>query len=78
MQTTLPKLALGTWLMGGTKEPDPNNDDDRDIAVIKTAIDAGITLIDTAQNYADGRCEESVGEAIAGYHLFSVTASDIM
>ncbi len=53
--------------MGGTKEPDPNNDDDRDIAVIKTAIDAGITLIDTAQNYADGRCEELVGEAIAGY-----------
>jgi len=65
MQQQLPKLALGTWLMGGTKDPDPNNDDTRDIKVIKTAIESGVTLIDTAQNYADGRCEELVGEAIA-------------
>ena len=65
MQTDLPKLALGTWLIGGTKEPDPNNDDAKDISVIQTAIDSGITLIDTAQNYAAGRCEELVGEAIA-------------
>lgn len=64
--TELPKLALGTWLMGGTKEPDPNNDDAKDIAVIKTALDSGISLIDTAQNYAGGRCEELIGEAIVG------------
>lgn len=67
MQQELPKLALGTWLMGGTKEPDPNNDDKKDISVIRTAIDSGVTLIDTAQNYADGRCEELVGQAIASY-----------
>lgn len=67
MQTKLPKLALGTWLMGGTKDPDPNNDDAKDISVIKTAIDSGITLIDTAQNYAGGKCEELVGQAIADY-----------
>ncbi|HSX05250.1 MAG TPA: aldo/keto reductase [Candidatus Saccharimonadales bacterium] len=63
----LPKLALGTWLMGGTKEPDPQNDDAHDIAVVKTALDSGITLIDTAQNYAAGKCEELVGAAVAGY-----------
>lgn len=63
--TELPKLALGTWLMGGTKDPDPNNDDARDIQVIRTAIESGITLIDTAQNYAAGRCEELVGQAIS-------------
>lgn len=67
MTSKLPKLALGTWLMGGTKDPDPNNDDQGDIAVIKTAIDFGITLIDTAQNYADGKCEHLVGQAIAEY-----------
>jgi len=67
MQTELPKLALGTWLMGGTKKPDPNNDDTKDISVITTAINSGITLIDTAQNYADGKCEELVGQAIADY-----------
>lgn len=60
----LPKLALGTWLMGGTKDPDPNNDDQRDISVINLALDNGITLIDTAQNYAAGRCEELVGQAV--------------
>jgi 2,5-diketo-D-gluconate reductase B len=63
--TKLPKFALGTWLMGGTKEPDPNNDDAHDIEVIKTAIASGVSLIDTAQNYAAGRCEELVGEAVA-------------
>ena len=67
MLTELPKLALGTWLMGGTKDPDPNNDDARDIAVIKLAIGSGIVLIDTAQNYAKGKCEELVGQAIVGY-----------
>ena len=54
----------GTWLMGGTKEPDPNNDDEKDISIIQLALDNGITLIDTAQNYAAGRCEELVGQAI--------------
>jgi diketogulonate reductase-like aldo/keto reductase len=65
MQPKLPKLALGTWLMGGTKDPDPNNDDAGDIKVIKTAIELGVSLIDTAQNYAGGKCEELVGQAIA-------------
>ena len=65
MQSQLPKLALGTWLMGGTKDPDPNNDDAGDIRVIKTAIESGVSLIDTAQNYAGGKCEELVGQAIA-------------
>ncbi len=51
--------------MGGTKDPDPNNDDAGDIKVIKTAIESGISLIDTAQNYAGGKCEELVGQAIA-------------
>ncbi len=61
-----PKLALGTWLMGGMKDPDPDNDDQRDIDAIKLAIAEGVTLIDTAQNYANGRSEELVGQAIKG------------
>lgn len=63
----LPKLALGTWLMGGTKNPDLNNDDQRDVRVIQTAIENGVTLIDTAQNYAAGKCEELVGKAVKNY-----------
>ncbi len=62
-----PKLALGTWLMGGTGAPDPHNDDAHDIEVIKTSLICGITLIDTAQKYAGGKCEEIVGKSVAGY-----------
>lgn len=63
----LAELALGTWQMGGLQDTDPDNDDQRDIGIIKTAIDCGVTLIDTAQNYANGHCEELVGEAVADY-----------
>lgn len=63
-QNNFPKLALGTWLMGGTKEPDPQNDDKKDIAVIQLALENGVSLVDTAQNYARGRCEEIVGQAL--------------
>ncbi|MCA9338792.1 aldo/keto reductase [Candidatus Saccharibacteria bacterium] len=63
----LPKLALGTWLMGGAKNVDPSNDDQSDISVIRLALDNGINLIDTAQNYAAGRCEELVGRAVKSY-----------
>ncbi len=62
----LPKIALGTWLMGGMKDPDPDNDDERDIRVIRLALDNGISLIDTAQNYANGKAEELVGQAVKG------------
>lgn len=61
---TLPKIALGTWLMGGAKDADPNNDDERDIEVIRCALSSGVKLIDTAQNYAAGKCEQLVGKAV--------------
>ena len=43
------KIALGTWGMGGKKDIDPNNDDEKDIFAIKYAISKGITHIDTAE-----------------------------
>lgn len=61
------KIGFGTWLFGGTKEPNPNNDDAFDIACIKNAIDIGLRHIDTAENYAAGKCEELVGAAIKDY-----------
>ena len=61
-----PKIGFGTWLMGGDINPNPNNDDDKDISAIKYAIKKGILHIDTAKNYANGKCEELVGEAIKG------------
>lgn len=72
----MPVFGLGTWMMGGTTERDPNNDDQADISAIKTAIDMGITHIDTAEKYANGKAEELVGKAIQGYkrkNLFLVS-----
>ena len=51
--------AIGGWMWGGTDEAAA-------VAAIRTSIDAGVTLIDTAPAYGMGRSEEIVGTAIAG------------
>lgn len=63
---TLPTYGLGTWQMGGRMEAEYSNDE-TDIAAIKSAIDHGVTHIDTAESYAAGHSEELVGQAIRGY-----------
>ena len=63
---SMPVLGQGTWRLGGVSERDPENDDARDITVIRRALDAGLTHIDTAEMYAGGHAEELVGEAIRG------------
>ncbi len=72
---SLPVYGLGTWQMGGHFETDHSNDE-REIVAIQTAIDQGITHIDTAESYGDGNCEELVGQAIRGFdrqNLFLAT-----
>ncbi|MFA5050781.1 MAG: aldo/keto reductase [Patescibacteria group bacterium] len=64
---SMPEYGFGTWQMGGRKERDFQNDDKADINAIKTAIDLGITHIDTAELYADGYTETLVAQAIKGY-----------
>ena len=63
---SIPELGQGTWRLGGVSERDPANDDARDIAVIRRALEAGLVHIDTAEMYAGGHAEELVGEAIRG------------
>jgi len=62
---SLPVYGLGTWRMGGGYDADDSHDED-DITAIKAAIKRGVTHIDTAEGYANGHCEELVGEAIKG------------
>jgi methylglyoxal reductase len=57
-------IGLGTWAMGGWMWG--GHDDENSIAAIRTALDEGVTLIDTAPAYGLGKAEELVGEAIAG------------
>ena len=59
----LPTIGMGTWEIGGERERDDSHDKES-IAAIRKAIELGIHLIDTAELYGDGHCEEVVGEAI--------------
>lgn len=60
----LPVLGFGTYRMGGRLERDFTNDDQKDIAAIRAAIDLGMYHIDTAESYADGYTETLVRRAI--------------
>lgn len=57
----VPALGQGTWMMA--EQPGRRADE---IAALREGIDLGMTLIDTAEMYADGESERLVGEAIAG------------
>lgn len=57
---SMPAFGIGTSGMG-------KGDDARDIAAIRTAIDHGLTAIDTAEVYSGGKAEALIGEAIQGY-----------
>ena len=59
--TDVPALGMGTWHMG--EHPRRRN---REALALKAGIDAGMTLIDTAEMYGDGGAEEVVADAIAG------------
>ena len=64
---SMPAFGLGTWKMGGDRNRDPDNDDAADITAIRTAIELGVTHIDTAELYGDGKAEELISEAVQGY-----------
>lgn len=57
----VPALGQGTWLLG--EDRDRRNEE---IETLREGIERGLTLIDTAEMYGDGSCEEMLGEALAG------------
>ncbi|TPR41925.1 aldo/keto reductase [Apilactobacillus micheneri] len=59
-------LGLGTNAVGGNNLF-PNLKDDTGIQIVKTALESGITLLDTAFAYGMGHSEELIGKAIKGY-----------
>ncbi|MEN3608784.1 aldo/keto reductase [Plantactinospora sp. ZYX-F-223] len=58
---TMPVLGQGTWYLG--ESPGKRRDE---IAALRTGLDLGMTMIDTAEMYGSGSSEELVGAAIAG------------
>jgi len=57
-------VGLGAWAIGGFNWG--GTDEEKAIAAIRTALDEGINLVDTAAIYGFGLSEEIVGKAIAG------------
>ena len=57
--TRVPVLGLGTWGLG----EDPSRRD-ADVRAVRSALDLGYRLIDTAEMYGEGGAEEVVGQAL--------------
>ena len=57
----VPALGQGTWYMGESAHTRKQEAD-----ALRLGMDLGMTLIDTAEMYADGGAEEVVGDAITG------------
>ena len=67
----VPVVGIGTWQM---ERDDPASA----IAAIKRAIEHGMTHVDTAEMYGDGRVETLVAEAIAGNRNRLFLASKVL
>ena len=68
---TVSGLGVGTWALGGPFTFDGRDagwgevDDDVSIRALHTAIDAGVTLIDSAPTYGTGHSERVIGRGPA-------------
>jgi aryl-alcohol dehydrogenase-like predicted oxidoreductase len=60
---TTSRIGLGTWAIGGWMWG--GTDEKEAIATIRSAVEQGVTLIDTAPVYGFGASEEIVGKALA-------------
>lgn len=58
---TVPCLGMGTWAMGDAPDKRQN-----EIEALRYGLEAGLSVIDTAEMYGNGRSEMLVGEAISG------------
>ncbi|MGC5776746.1 aldo/keto reductase [Paenibacillus pabuli] len=58
--TTLPAIGQGTWYMG-----EKQSSRREEVQALRYGIERGMTVIDTAEMYAEGGAEEVTGEAIA-------------
>src|ERR1700733_7896640 len=67
----IPALGQGTWHLGQGRHPRAD-----ELQALRTGIDLGMTLIDTAEMYGEGTTEQLVGEAIAGRPSLRRLAAD--
>ena len=73
--TGVPALGQGSWHLGQGRHPAAQEEE-----ALRAGLSLGMTLIDTAEGYSNGRSEELIGRAIAGQrdHVFLVFKVDHM
>ena len=59
--TVVPALGQGSWHLGQGRHPAAVEEE-----ALRTGLSLGMTLIDTAEVYGDGRSEQLIGRVIAG------------
>ena len=59
--TVVPALGQGSWRLAQGRHPDAVEEE-----ALRTGLSLGMTLIDTAELYSNGRSEELIGHVIAG------------
>jgi aryl-alcohol dehydrogenase-like predicted oxidoreductase len=71
--TSVSEIGLGCWQLGGTEWG--SIDEGKAQAILREALDSGITFFDTADVYGAGRSEQLVGRFLkeAGKDLFVAT-----
>lgn len=65
IEQNISRIGLGTWAIGGWMWG--GTDEQQSIKTIRTALDKGVNLIDTAPVYGFGKSEEIVGKALKEY-----------
>jgi diketogulonate reductase-like aldo/keto reductase len=76
----VPIVGQGTWLIeDGSGHPrDNNNNNQLAINTLRIGLELGMTHIDTAEMYGNGRAEQLVGEAIEGRRKDVFLASKVL
>ena len=69
----VPSIGQGTWNMGDTAAKRAE-----ELSALRRGIDLGLTVLDTAEMYANGRSETLVGEAIAGRRASTYLVSKVL
>jgi myo-inositol catabolism protein IolS len=69
-------VAMGCWAFSGGWRWGHQDDADS-IAAVRTALDAGINLFDTAEAYGDGHSERILGQALEGRRHEAVIATKV-
>jgi diketogulonate reductase-like aldo/keto reductase len=73
--TVVPAIGQGSWHLGEGRHPAAVEEE-----ALRTGLSLGMTLIDTAEGYSNGRSEELIGRAIASQRdrVFLVSKVDHM